>query len=107
MKSAAADGCATGRSARFVWGNVRRRFFVRAEMARQGADRRVFEQLNNGNVPLKNILKPALHLDQQQRMSAEIEEVVVNPDLLQSEQLLPDPRDRPLHLCARLDKINS
>jgi hypothetical protein len=59
------------------------------------------EQVYDCDVALKNFLQPALHLDHQQGMSAQVEEVVVNSDPLQAQQFLPDTGNGPLHFAGR------
>ena len=42
-----------------------------------------------------------------ERLAAELEEVVVDPDLLETEQLAPHPRERALDVVARSDELRA
>ena len=61
----------------------------------------VLEQLDDRDLPPERVPQPRLHLDEQERVAAEVEEVVVHPDLVEPEHVAPDAGDGPLDLVAR------
>ncbi len=72
------------------------RFPAGAQVAGEGAHRGVPEEVDQREVAAQELAQPALHADEQQRVAAEIEEVVVDPHLGQPQDLPPDPGDGPL-----------
>src|SRR5918911_1634613 len=68
-----------------------------AEVSRQRADGRIFEQLDNRYLSLKSFLQLTSHPYYEQRMPTQVEEIVMNPDSLQSQQFLPEIGNGALH----------
>ena len=71
----------------------------RREGRREGADRGVLEQLDERDLAAERLLQPGVHAGEQQRVAAEVEEVVVDAHLLDRQRLLPDRGDDALQLA--------
>src|SRR3954453_10024149 len=65
------------------------------ERRRQRADRGALEQLDQGDVAVQRLAQTGVDAGEQQRMAAEVEEVVVDAHPLDLELLLPDGGDDP------------
>src|SRR5205085_5593751 len=74
---------------------------VMAEMGNEIAHVRILEQLCNRYVPFQRCPQLALHLDHEQRVSTEIEEVVVETYVFDLQHLLPDAGDDTFQLGLR------
>src|SRR5690349_28762 len=61
-----------------------------AQESGQLRDRRVLEQVEDAQLGLEQFLEPAVRLDDQQRIAAEREEIVLDADALALEQLGPE-----------------
>ena len=61
----------------------------------------MFEHLGQAQVQVEGLLHTREHLDRQQRVSAEIEEVIVQPDAVDAQDLAPDRRQRLLDRSLR------
>jgi hypothetical protein len=72
----------------------------RGEERRHGRHGGVAEQVHQLDLPLQGLAQPALHLDQQQRVAAQVEEVVVAPHGVEVEHLAPGFGHDLLHLAA-------
>ncbi len=68
---------------------------------RERTHRREPEEIGDRNLPSARALQPTLHLHGQQRVPAEIEEVVVAADIRRLQHLAPDAGDRRLELALR------
>jgi len=75
------------------------------QMLGQAADRRVVEQVDDGHLPAQQLLEPAVCLGHQERVPAQVEEVVMDADLVDAEKLLPDARQVAFQLALREDDI--
>src|ERR1700754_4081919 len=70
-------------------------------MFRQQSDRRVLEQVNRRQLQSQFVAQPAMYLDQQERMAAEVEKVIVETDLFDIQHFTPDLCLASLQLTAR------
>src|SRR5436190_21604091 len=73
------------------------------QMLSQRAYGGILEHFNHRNLDSQSLTHLTLRLHQQQRMSAQTEEVVIDTDLLYFENFLPDVCDGALHRRARSD----
>src|SRR5688572_8897431 len=69
----------------------------------QRAHRRVLEQLDDRQLYPQRLAEPIVDANQQQRVAAEIEEVISYTDPLDPERLPPHVSDQPFQLRARRD----
>src|SRR6478609_92379 len=73
---------------------VRRSLRRLAEEASQCADGRILEQFHDWHIASYHVAQPRLRLHDKQRMTAKVEEVIVQTDLLDMEQFAPDDSER-------------
>ena len=71
------------------------------QAARQALDGRVAEQLDDRDVAPGRLAQPALQAGDQQRVAADLEEVLLDADPVEPQDLAPDGADRPLEVVAR------
>src|SRR6185369_17035931 len=71
------------------------------KMAGERGDGRELEELDQRDLPAERLLEPRVDLGHAQRMPAQVEEVVLDPDGLDVELFLPDGRDGPFELALR------
>ncbi len=70
----------------------------------ESTHRRVLEQLDDGQLHPQRVAEPVVDANQQQRVAAEIEEVISDADALDPERLPPHVGDQTLQLRARRDE---
>ena len=73
-------------------------------MLRQARDGWQFKQFAQGNVDVKASAQARNHARGEQRMAAELEEVVVDTDLVELQYFAPDLSDQFFNFCARFDE---
>ena len=73
------------------------------DQRRAGRDRRRLEQHRDREVDAVGLLDHREQPHRDQRVAAEVEEAVLDADLADAEQLLPEADERPLDVVARLD----
>src|SRR5690625_5223927 len=73
------------------------------EMLRQCPNRRTVKEFDNRNLSSDQLLKAKMNLDHQKRMSAKFEKSIVVTDGFDSENLLPDLRNRWSEIPFRAD----
>ena len=72
---------------------------------RQLPHRRVVEDSGDRQIDADALLDPGEHLQREQRVAAEVEEVVVNPDPVDRQHLAPDRRQHFLHRTSRAPRM--
>ena len=82
-----------------------RRIPLRAQEARQGAHRRVAEEVDHRQLAPQRLTEAGVDLRREQRVAAQVEEVVVQADLVDLQDLAPDRRDGALQLRARRRRL--
>src|SRR5262245_49762820 len=73
-------------------------------MLRERTHGRELEEIGDRQTPAEPLGQRGLCLHEEQRMSAEVEEVVIAPDLIDGEQALPNLGNRLLELVIRRDE---
>ena len=94
-------GLAAGRRARPPGRD--RRQGAAAEERRQRRHRRIAEEVEQRDLAAEELGQAGVDLRRQQRVAAEIEEVVAGPHAVELEHLAPDAGDRPLELRSGID----
>ena len=68
-------------------------------MLGQAAHCRELEEIGNRNFPFESLLQRLVYEHEQQRVTAKLEENVVDANLVQLKKLAPDCRDRMFEWC--------
>src|SRR5688572_3893391 len=74
-----------------------------AQVVGKGVYRWILEHLRHGERTIESLLQSVMNAHNHQRMSAEFEEVIMNSNLLDAEQFLPDFSDGSFQLRAGSD----
>jgi hypothetical protein len=82
---------------------LRRGCFAAAEEGGQRRHGGIAEQVEQSDFAAKRLAQPDVHLGRQQRVTAEIEEVVVRAHAVEPEHLAPEGRDGALQVVVGID----
>ena len=85
--------------------DARTGYVIDLSRVKQIVEQEVIAKVDHRNL-VAGSLQMALHLREQQRMSAEIKKILIAADSLNSQDLFPYARDRPLEIGDRNSRFN-